>query len=197
MSPAVGTTSGRWLRDEHSALAAARILDAAAVLFARKGVARTQMADVARAAGCSRATLYRYFESRRALQAAFVDREARRIAATVAGEVAGVEDPSGRIVEGVLAAVSAVRREEALLAWFTEGDAGTAAAVARASELIGRIGAQFLGDPDDADVRARSGWLVRVIVSLLAMPPTDDAEERALVERFVAPVVSAASVGTR
>ncbi|MCU1371164.1 MAG: transcriptional regulator, TetR family [Ilumatobacteraceae bacterium] len=38
-----------------------RILDAALVLVARWGVAKTALGDIAKAAGCSRATLYRAF----------------------------------------------------------------------------------------------------------------------------------------
>lgn len=179
----------RWLEEERGVLAAERLLDAAAECFAREGVASTQMSDVARAAGCSRATLYRYFESRRALQSAFVDREARRIAAAVGRDVAGIDDPAARVVEAVLAAVSAVRDDATLHSWFTEGGVGIATAAARASEVIEAIGADFLGDATDAGARARSAWLVRVIVSLLAMPGQDAAAERELVERFVAPVV--------
>lgn len=182
----------RWLDEERGALATTRILDAAAQVFAEKGVAATGMADVARAAGCSRATLYRYFDGRRALRSAFVNREARRIAASVARKVAHVEDQRERVVEAGLAAVAAVRRDATLVAWFTEGDVGTAAALARTSEVVNALAMQFVGDPDDGDVRMRSDWLVRVIVSLLAMPGTDAADERLIVERFVAPVVVAA-----
>jgi hypothetical protein len=35
----------------------------------------------------------------------------------------------------------------------------------------------------------RARWLVRVIVSLLALPGDSEEEERAQVERFVAPVL--------
>ena len=40
---------------------ATAILDAAAALFAERGVNAVGMGEVARAAGCSRATLYRWF----------------------------------------------------------------------------------------------------------------------------------------
>ena len=40
--------------------AADRILDATLALIARWGVAKTALGDVAKEAGCSRATLYRY-----------------------------------------------------------------------------------------------------------------------------------------
>ena len=39
------------------------------------------------------------------------------------------------------------------------------------------------------DVRARARWVVRVTVSLLAMPGRDRVEERALLERFLVPVI--------
>lgn len=185
----------RWLDEERGALAATRILDAAAQEFAAKGVAATSMADVARVAGYSRATLYRYFDGRQALRTAFVNREARRIAATVARDVAQVADPSERVVEAVLAAVAAVRDDDTLVAWFTEGDAGTATALARTSEVVDALAVRFVGDPDDDEVRLRAAWLVRVIVSLLAMPGTDAADERRIVERFVAPVVVGSALG--
>ena len=40
---------------------AARLLDATVACIARVGVSKTTLDDVAREAGCSRATLYRYF----------------------------------------------------------------------------------------------------------------------------------------
>jgi len=65
-----------WLDEPRHELARAQLLDAAAELFADRGVAAVGMADVARAAGCSRATLYRYYANRDELRAAFVGRRA-------------------------------------------------------------------------------------------------------------------------
>src|SRR6476469_4589015 len=53
----------------------ARILDATMTCLTRFGVAKTTIDDVAREAGCSRATVYRYFANRNALVVAAVDRE--------------------------------------------------------------------------------------------------------------------------
>lgn len=151
-----------------------RILDAAAQLFADRGVHAVGMGEVARAAGCSRATLYRYFPDRRSLHVAFVHREARRIGALV---------PAGDLASTVLAAVREVRARPELLAWFSAADAGTTAALAQSDEVVEALGSSVVGDPDAAR------WLVRVIVSLLIVPGRDEAEERALVERFVVPAV--------
>jgi AcrR family transcriptional regulator len=162
---------------------AERILDAAAELFARRGVNAVGMGEVARAAGCSRATLYRYFEDRHALHLAFVRREARRIGVRVTVETAPLHDPAERLTAAVLVAVRLVREVPALLAWFGAADAGITAELAQSDEVIEGLGLRAVGDPDAAR------WLVRVIVSLLIVPARDDAEERAIVERYVVPGV--------
>lgn len=152
-----------------------QILDAAAVLFAERGVNAVGMGEVAAAAGCSRATLYRYFADRHELHRAFVHREARRIGRLL---------PTDDLTEAVLTAVREVRGRPELLAWFGTADAGTTASLALSSEVIDGLGLSAVGDPDLAR------WLVRVIVSLLMVPGRDEAEERRLVARFVVPVLS-------
>lgn len=163
-----------------------RILDAAGELFADHGVDAVSMAQIAGAAGCARATLYRYFPDRPALQLAFVQREAVRVGALVAADLAD-SAATGRdadpVAEGVLAALRHVRANPALLAWFGDRDAAHTADLAQGSEVVEALGLTMAPDPDAAR------WLVRVIVSLLTVPGGDDAEERRLVERFVAPVV--------
>jgi AcrR family transcriptional regulator len=172
-------------------LAAEHILDAAARLFVEQGVAATGMADVAHAAGCSRATLYRYFENRDELRTAYVHRAARRIGAGVADDVAGITDPTYRLVEAVLDAVARVRSDPSLAVWFGPGDSTLASSMARSSAVIETMVSAFLGDATDVDTTARAQWVVRVVVSLLALPGGDRADERRLLERFVAPVVLA------
>lgn len=173
-----------WLEEPRRDLAAETILDAAAELFRTNGVGATGMAEVASAAGCSRATLYRYFENRHALRVAFVHREARRIGALVADRAAAVDDPVERIVEAVLAALEAVRTDPALAAWFRQGDAMIATELAHSSDVIAALSASFLGEG------AEARWLIRVILSFLALPGADEAEERALLGRFVAPALA-------
>ena len=193
-----GGRSTGWLGEARGELAAERILDAAAGVFAERGVAATGMGEVARAAGCSRATLYRYFENRHALHVAFVHREARRIGSRIAGEVAGITDPQAMVLEATLAALREVRSQPTLTAWFRLGDAGIAAELAHSSAVIESLGAALLsgtglGAPTDPDVSARARWLVRVIVSLLTVPGADEEDERAMLERFVVPSVVAAT----
>jgi AcrR family transcriptional regulator len=174
-----------WL--DRGGAATERILDATAELVTEHGVDGIAMAAVAEAAGCSRATLYRYFPDRRALQLAFVEREAGRVGRRVAADVAAVEGrrtPEARVTEGVLAALRHVRGNPALAAWFRVGDAGVSAELSHSPVVVDSVAA-WLGS-DDRDV---ARWLVRVIDSLLTVPGADEAEERRLVERFVAPVI--------
>jgi hypothetical protein len=49
--------------------------------------------------------------------------------------------------------------------------------------------AAFLGDRGAPDTIRRARWLLRVVLSLLAMPGADEREERAMIEEFVAPLV--------
>jgi AcrR family transcriptional regulator len=179
-----------WLGVERDALATDRILDAAGELFAVAGVTAVGMAEIAAAAGCSRATLYRYFENRHQLRVAFVHREARRLGQAIAAEVAGERDPNRRLVAAVAAAVAGVRSTPTLAAWFADASAATASDLAGSSEVIEALTAAFLGPTDDdADLHDRARWVVRIVVSLLTMPGADATEERRLVARFVAPVV--------
>jgi AcrR family transcriptional regulator len=158
-----------------------RILDAAAELFVQHGVNAVGMGEVARAAGCSRATLYRYFADRHELHLAFVHREAHRIGALVAGDVAAERDPAARLAAAVLAAVRHVRARPTLLAWFRAEDAAVTAELAQSSAVLEGLGLTMTDDEQAAR------WLVRVVVSLLIVPGRDEADERALVERYVVP----------
>jgi AcrR family transcriptional regulator len=173
-----------WLADERGRLAAERILDAAGELFVERGVGAVGMGEIATAAGCSRATLYRYFADRDELHTAFIHREARRVGAEVAAAVAGIDDPARLVTEAVLDAVRRVRETPTLAAWFAEGDAARTATLAQSSAVIEALGTTFVDDPDDAR------WLVRMILSLLTVPGRDEADERATVDRYVAPRVT-------
>lgn len=168
-----------------------RILDAAGALFAERGVAAVGMSEIASAAGCSRASVYRAFENRAALRLAFVQREAERLGAKVAAKVSRMDDPARRLESAVLAAVGGVRSDPLLAAWFTEESAGTAGGVAAASDVIESLAAAFLGDASDRRTRDAAKWVVRVVVSLLTVPGADAAEERRLVRQFLVPSVLA------
>jgi AcrR family transcriptional regulator len=174
-----------WLRDDTSRAATERIIDAAGQLYIERGPGRVSMGEVARAAGCSRATLYRYFSDRRELQLAYVHREARRIGAAVTRETASVEGREASLVAAVLSALRHVRGSPLLAGWFGADGTAVTADLVSSSEVLETLGLGYVDDP----LAAR--WLLRAVVSLLMMPGHDADEERAFVERFVAPLVVA------
>lgn len=165
---------------------AERILAAAEELFATHGPAGVGMAEVAEAAGCGRATLYRHFANRRALQVAIAHRESDRILTAVARRVRTIADPHERAVAAVLAALDGVRSRPGLAAWTDPAHAPELLAVLRDSPRVEATAARFVAEDAEPDLET-ARWLLRCLVSLLAMPPADAAEERRLVERFVVP----------
>jgi AcrR family transcriptional regulator len=180
-----------WLREEQPDVAIERILDAAEKAFIEVGVSATGMGEVAETAGCSRGTLYRYFPNRHALHLAYVKREALSIAAHVRDAAADVDDPVERVVVNLMAAVAEVRARPGTAAWFAGGASGMAARMSQSAEVMETLGSTMghalFADSNDPAERQRSAWIVRVIVSLLSNPAADPGEERAMIERFVAP----------
>ncbi|MFV8245578.1 TetR/AcrR family transcriptional regulator [Mycolicibacterium peregrinum] len=184
-----------WLSARRSEVAADHILDAAESLFTQQNAATVGMHEIAAAAGCSRATLYRYFENREALYTAYVHREARRLYEEVSEQVATVTDPAQRLIEGVITALRAVRVSPALSSWFASAQPPIGGEMAEHSEVIRALVEGFVrslagetGQSDDV-VGRRARWLVRVMVSLLVFPGVDEADERTMLAEFVAPLV--------
>lgn len=183
---------GAWLREEQAELAVDKILEAASRAFADLGVARTRMGHIAQYAGCSRGTLYRYFKTRDELHLAYINRSALLLSTELGAELAEIDDPRTRLVEAILRAVARVRSTPGMAAWFDPHASGLTARVSRGSGAIAAIAGAFverLLDPERNDESSplRARWLVRVVVSLLTMPGDAEDEERAIVERFVAP----------
>ncbi len=179
-----------WLSSRRADAACDRILDAAGLVFAERGVAAAGMNTIARTAGCSRATLYRYFENREALHTAYVHREARALNHRLGDLVATIADPRDRLLTALTQALALVRENPALSAWFTRTPAGAEAA--EESDVVQAMTAGFLLSLDGEDPAAavrRARWLVRVLTSFLTVPGRDAAEERAVLEEFVMPLI--------
>lgn len=185
-------TGRDWLGSRRAEVAADRILDAAGELFADHDVGGVGMNDIARAAGCSRATLYRYFENREALHTAYVHREAYRLHERMTELIGGITDSRERLLAGLTTAMRLVRESPALSSWFATTDSPIGAELAEQSEVVQALTAGFLLSlrPDDpAVVHRRARWLVRVLTSLLIFPGHDADDERAMLEEFVVPLV--------
>ena len=157
-----------WLGERRVEAAADRILDAAETLFTRHGAANVGMNDVATAAGCSRATLYRYFENRDALYTAYVHREAHRVFRELGDRIAGIADPRERLLEAVLAALSSVRESPSLSAWFVTTERPIGGEMARLMKDPGHIDSVLADGADRAAaIAAKTIADVKDIVGLV------------------------------
>src|SRR5260370_31841645 len=78
------------------------VLDAAAGCYLRLGAAKTTAADIAAAAGISRATLYRRFGSHESIFLAVLERESEAMAAEVQAHLSGIDDPAERLLESMM-----------------------------------------------------------------------------------------------
>jgi AcrR family transcriptional regulator len=175
-----------WLQPRRTQAACDRILDAAGELFATRGVASVGMNDIARVAGCSRATLYRYFDNREALHTAYVHREARDVSHRIAELAAGIGDPSDRLLAAMTHALALVRQNPSLAAWFARTPVGAEAA--DESDVVQSMSAGFLMSLGHGDVEATerwARWLVRALGSLLSVPGRDDQDEQAMLKELV------------
>jgi AcrR family transcriptional regulator len=190
-----------WLGSRRSEVAADRILDAAGELFAVQRPGAVGMHEIAKAAGCSRATLYRYFENREALHTAYVHREAYALHHRLLEHIADIDNSRERLIAGFLTSLDLVRASPALQSWFATSDAPIGAEIAEQSDVIKAMGTAFvisLGTEDPAGVDRKARWLVRVMTSLLLFPGRDAEDERAMVEEFLVPAIESTSrQGTR
>jgi len=185
-----------WLASHRSEAAVDRILDAAGELYTLRDQASIGMNEIARAAGCSRATLYRYFENREALRTAYVHRETHRLSRAIKEEIDGIDDPRERLIASITATLRMVRDSAALASWFAITRPPIGGELAEKSEVITALAAAFvnsLGPEDPAIVERRARWVVRVITSLLMYPGKGEGDERAMIKEFVVPIVTPVS----
>ncbi len=176
----------------------AQILDATMICLSRVGVAKSTIDDVAREAGCSRATVYRYFTNRHALVAAAVDREVAVLTAAVTEAARAADDLEDAVTAMFVAAARVIVTHTALqraldlepemvlpALSFEGGDRMFAESVRRFTPVFAR----FLSV--DRAPRAAE-WSTRVLLAYLhpdraPFVMTDPAAARTLVRRHVLP----------
>jgi AcrR family transcriptional regulator len=165
---------------------------------ARHGLTKTTFDDVAREAGCARATLYRYFGGKQALVGLTVTREAARIAAGIRDSADAEPTFEDAVVAIVVRAARELREHESLQFLFAfepevvlphvTFDAGNRFLVA-AGAVIAPALTRFL----QAERAERAGeWLARVVLTHAMSPTspidlTDESAARSLVRQFVLP----------
>lgn len=179
-----------WLAEHRSEAAADRILDAAERLFTTHDAASVGMNEIAKAAGCSRATLYRYFENRDALYTAYVHRETHRVFRGLGAHLDASKPPSEQLLDGIVASLRLVRESPALSSWFAPSQRPIGGEMAERSEVIKALTEAYLASLGFDGVEAAARWIVRVMISLLVFPGHDAADERLMLEQFVLPALA-------
>jgi AcrR family transcriptional regulator len=183
-----------------------RVVDAALRCIARWGIAKTTLEDVAREAGCGRATIYRTFEGGKgAVMRAVLRREIVRLTTAVDDAVAGATTLEDVVVQGAVAAARFVRGHEALAFLLAhEPDVVLPhVAFSRMDRLFGAISAyaqphlaRFL--PIEA-VPAAAEWTTRIVLSYALNPSpgvdlTDENDARRFLTTFLVPALQPARV---
>jgi AcrR family transcriptional regulator len=141
-----------WLSERRTEVAADRILDAAEELFTRHDPGSVGMNEIAKAAGCSRATLYRYFENREVLRNAYVHRETYRLYDAIKEQISGIADPRQRLSAGIATTLRLVRESPALASWFATTQPPIGGELAEQSDVITALAAAFVTSLVAADL---------------------------------------------
>jgi AcrR family transcriptional regulator len=176
-----------------------RIVDAMLRCIARWGLAKTTLDDVAREAGCSRATVYRAFPGgKESLVCSAVTLEVGRFAAGLRTSLMGHDDLEDVLVAGITHSARWLTGHEALRFLLAHEPELILPRVAFsqmqqvlevASAIVGPVLAPFVGDDEAA--RAAE-WVARLVFSYTLSPSDavdvcDEDSVRALVRDFVLP----------
>lgn len=148
------------------------ILAAARTLLGGKGLSDCSLAAVARAAGCSKASILYHFGTRDGLLHALIAEGTRYLLTTVEAAFSSYEPGDGGIEDAIRLAMTALFREESLqrltaereLATLGRHDPAVAAAMADSIgsivEAIAQFGHSIGMEPGLADLRVRAGCMV-------------------------------------
>lgn len=178
-----------------------RVIDAAIACVKQWGVEKTSLLDIARQAGVTRPTVYRYFTSREDVLSAAMLQSAAEMAGRLIEAIEAAHDPAERFVAAILFLLDDVPKQPGLslmtwssLAGFVSEDALiNAEGFALAETLMKQIlaGVEMAEDQWVELTEA----VVRMLLSLLSMtgPVTRDAQQmRAFVMRRILPITGLA-----
>lgn len=186
-----------------------RIVDAALGCIARQGLAKTTLDDVARAAGCSRATVYRAFPGGKdAVVRAVVDTEVSRLLTDLALAVGESDTLENALVTG-MALVATRISGHAALGFLLEHEPEVVlphlafdhhdALLIDTSVFVAPFLGRWLGHDEATRV---AEWCTRIVLSYASAPDpevdlTDLASARRFVRTYVLPGVSVLAAGNR
>jgi AcrR family transcriptional regulator len=171
-------------------------LDAAAVCFARHGIGRTSVPDVARELGVSRTTVYRQVGTVEDAARSLLARELHRFLAWLPEVLDGATGPE--TVTRLIAAVTRFAREHPVLSKVLADEPELIGPflTAELPDLVGRVSsiatplldrAMTTGLVHRRDPAVLAEFLVRVTISLVLAPPAGDLD--AFLDQTVLPVL--------
>ena len=180
-----------------------RLLDAAEDCLSQFGPQKTSMEDVARAAGMSRATVYRYFENRDALLLGVASRQASSLAQESLSYLSQFDNIADWLVEGLLFTLREIPKRSVFASLVSSLDSRSATSLLLGSSGLIEIGANVLRPMflnakeqgllrDDIDIDMLIEWLLRVLWTYLNAPSrvaTDEEGMRRLFHMMIIPAV--------
>ena len=180
-----------------------RLLEAAEGCLEQFGPQKTSMEDVARAAGMSRATVYRYFENRDALLLGVASRQASALAAEAIAYLSQYSTISDWLVEGLLFTLRELPRRPVFASLVTSLDSRSSGNLLLGSTGLIQIGVHVLGPMfanakqqgllrDEIDPEMLIEWLLRMLWTYLNAPSqvaTDEEGMRKLFRMMLIPAV--------
>jgi AcrR family transcriptional regulator len=154
------------------------LVAATAEVIAEVGPLAVRVEEVARRAGCSRATVYRYVADKDELVREVLVGRSAQIAARLEAQLDEDADPADWIVEGLLRHADAVRREPWFRALEQEGATAAVARVGGGPEAVAALAAPIVGRfleriaargalRDDITIDDATEWLIGVHLGLL------------------------------
>lgn len=173
-----------------------RLRDAVLVCIGRFGLAKTTVDDIAREAGCSRATLYRYYDGKSAIVRAAVGAERDRVVAALveAGRAAATFPDA--VVEVVVLAARELRASDSLQFLLTHEPEAVLGHLAfgpgdRMLIAVGdAIAPAFRHWLSSARATRAGDWVARVLRAYALMPhPPVDLTDRASARAFLTSLV--------
>jgi AcrR family transcriptional regulator len=159
------------------------LLDAAAVCFARYGLKRTSVQDVARELGVDRTTVYRQGGNVPQLARLLATRELGRLLTSIPARASLPLDPDG-VIEIIASLIDDVRTHPVMAKFLADDtDSVTLSTLADLPPLLERV-ADFVapmlsvamesGSLARRDPAVLAEWLIRLVVTLVLVPPLGD-----------------------
>jgi AcrR family transcriptional regulator len=162
-----------------------RILDATTAAMVRHGLAKLSLEDVAKEAGMSRQTVYRYFGSKDALVTATILREEQALLAQMAEAVHAHADLRPAMEAAIVTGLEAARNHPLLDRLLTDEPAsllpflttGAGPVLSAAQPFIAELLEERLPHVSPVILRRVADATTRLFISYAINPPDDDIDD--------------------